>query len=192
MILFHGSAAFLNLRSHCPALLCSWKQGYIPRVGRAAALPPTCMAYSDVMHELLQGLHHLLVFWSLKELWLGLTWLHSEIEQDSEAGQKNSGSSLTLNPRDKIPDNPSFPWACSPVCAGGRAVGSGWERLSEGSPAGTGILGGNSCISAAWAQRGLRLIWGSWLLSQPSKNWGDRIFNLGGNIPGNVVNYQQL
>lgn len=53
------------------------------------------MAYSGVIHELLQGINHLLVFGSLKEPFFGLIWLHTKIEQDSEAGQNKSGFSLT-------------------------------------------------------------------------------------------------
>lgn len=90
-------------------------QDYNPCVCRAAALPPTSMARSDVIHELWQGFNHLLVFWSLKQLWFGSVWLHSKIEQGSEAGQNNSGFSLTWNPGDKITDKPLFPQASSPA-----------------------------------------------------------------------------
>lgn len=53
------------------------------------------MAYSEVIHELLQGFNHLLVFMSLKEPLFGLIWLHSKTEQDFEAGQNNSRFTLT-------------------------------------------------------------------------------------------------
>lgn len=74
-------------------------------------------------------------------IYYGCTVKHSDSEQNSEAGQNNSGSSLTLNPGDKITDKPSFPQASSRA-AGRRAVGLvglGREGFSEGSAGGTAI-----------------------------------------------------
>lgn len=57
-------------------------------------------------------------------------------------------------------------------------MGLGWEGPSEGSTAGTGILGGNSCISAGLAQRGLRQILGSGCCHSLPRTEGIECFNL--------------